>query len=93
VNGPDPAFERLLHYLKDARGFDLTGYKRTSLVRRVRHQMQQIGADSFDYYLDYLQVHQDEVAALFNTILINVTSFFRDPDIWQQLRAEILPTS
>ncbi len=35
----DEAFEALLRYMRDSRGFDFTGYKRTSLMRRVRHRM------------------------------------------------------
>jgi two-component system, chemotaxis family, CheB/CheR fusion protein len=88
---PDPSFERLLTYLKEVRAFDFTGYKRASLMRRVRHQMRQVGVDRFDDYLDHLQVHPDEFTALFDTILINVTSFFRDPESWDQLASEVLP--
>jgi two-component system CheB/CheR fusion protein len=87
----DPAFERLLTYLKESRAFDFTGYKRASLMRRVRHQMQQVDVESFDEYADYLQVHPDEFTALFNTILINVTSFFRDEEAWQYLAEVALP--
>ena len=87
----DPAFERLLAFLKESRAFDFTGYKRASLMRRVRHQMHAVGIDSFDEYHDYLQVHPDEFTALFNTILINVTSFFRDEDAWEYLRTTALP--
>jgi two-component system CheB/CheR fusion protein len=87
----DPAFERLLTYLKESRSFDFTGYKRASLMRRVRHQMLQVGIDTFDDYHDYLQVHPDEFTALFNTILINVTSFFRDEEAWQYLADVALP--
>ncbi|MFI5956675.1 CheR family methyltransferase [Cryptosporangium sp. NPDC051539] len=39
----------------------------------------------------YLQVHQDEYTILFNTVLINVTGFFRDQESWVQLRGEIIP--
>jgi two-component system CheB/CheR fusion protein len=91
VEQRDPSFERLLQYLKESRAFDFTGYKRASLMRRVRHQMQQVGIDSFDDYHDYLQVHPDEFTALFNTILINVTSFFRDEDAWAYLAETALP--
>ena len=87
----DPAFERLLEYLKESRCFDFTGYKRTSLTRRVRHQMNQVGIASFDEYHDYLQVHPGEFTQLFDTILINVTSFFRDEDAWDYLASSILP--
>lgn len=44
MNGDtDNAFEALLRYMRDARGFDFAGYKRTSLMRRVRHRMDQAG--------------------------------------------------
>jgi two-component system CheB/CheR fusion protein len=88
----DPSFEGLLSYLKESRAFDFTGYKRASLTRRVLHQMHHVGIDSFDDYHDYLQVHPDEFTALFNTILINVTSFFRDEDAWAYLATTALPT-
>ena len=84
-------FESLLDYLKRNRGFDFTSYKRTSLTRRVRKQMESVGVDRFADYIDYLEVHPDEFAALFNTVLINVTSFFRDPEAWDALRTEVLP--
>ncbi|OBJ14000.1 chemotaxis protein CheR [Mycobacterium sp. 1245499.0] len=87
----DEAFEALLRYMRDSRGFDFTGYKRTSLMRRVRHRMDQAGYPAFDDYLDFLQASSDEFTALFNTVLINVTSFFRDPDAWEFVSAEIIP--
>lgn len=88
---PDLAFERLLDYLKEVRAFDFTGYKRASLMRRVQHHMQSVGIAGFEEYQDYLQVHPAEFAALFNTILINVTAFLRDPDAWQTLADEVVP--
>jgi len=91
MEAPDPAFEALVDYLKTERGFDFTGYKRPSLVRRVRRQMQLAGVTSYEEYLDHLQVHPEEFTALFNMILINVTSFFRDPEAWQDLRTVVLP--
>ena len=87
----DPSFEKLLLFLRDSRSFDFTGYKRPSLMRRVRHRMREIGSASFEDYQDVLQLQPSEFTALFNTILINVTSFFRDPEAWEQLRTEILP--
>jgi two-component system, chemotaxis family, CheB/CheR fusion protein len=87
----DEAFEALLHYMRDSRGFDFTGYKRTSLMRRVRHRMDQAGYATFEEYLDVLQASSDEFAALFNTILINVTAFFRDPEAWEFVRDHAIP--
>lgn len=93
MNGQtDEAFEALLRYMRDSRGFDFTGYKRTSLMRRVRHRMDSAGYETFEEYLDVLQAGSDEFAALFNTILINVTAFFRDPPAWDYVRDEVVPT-
>ncbi len=85
------AFEGLLEYLRQTRGFDFTAYKRSSLLRRMVKRMHAVEIPGFDTYLDYLQVHPEEFAALFNTILINVTSFFRDDDVWTALASDVLP--
>jgi len=87
----DPAFEELLEFLRDERGFDFTGYKRPSLMRRVLRRMQVIGIDDFERYVEYLEVHPEEFIELFNTILINVTSFFRDDAAWDFLKKEVIP--
>jgi two-component system, chemotaxis family, CheB/CheR fusion protein len=87
----DHDLETLLDYLRRSRGFDFTGYKRTSLSRRIDKRMQAVGADSYLGYLDHLEVDPEEFTQLFNTILINVTSFFRDPPTWEFLSGEVLP--
>jgi two-component system, chemotaxis family, CheB/CheR fusion protein len=87
----DPDLERLLQYLLESRGFDFSGYKRATLHRRLAKRMSQVGVADYNAYLDYLQLHQEEFAVLFNTILINVTGFFRDAPAWEYLRREILP--
>src|SRR2546423_13917032 len=87
----DPAFDELLAYLRRNRGFDFGGYKRSSLDRRIRKRMQTVGIDSFAEYTDYLEVHPDEFGLLFDTILINVTAFFRDPPVWDYLRTDVVP--
>ena len=87
----DRDFEQLLEFLRDSRGFDFTGYKRTSLMRRVNKRMELVGIDSHAAYLDHLQVHPDEFTSLFNFILINVTAFFRDEPIWSYIADEVIP--
>ena len=87
----DAEFENLLEYLRQSRGFDFTGYKRPSLMRRVTKRMQTAGVQGFSDYVDYLEVHPEEFAALFNIILINVTSFFRDPAAWECLAEKVIP--
>ncbi|MBC1221059.1 PAS domain S-box protein [Nostoc sp. UCD121] len=87
----DPKFENLLIYLRQSRGFDFTGYKRSTLMRRVCKRMQSLTIENFEEYLDYLEVYPEEFNYLFNTILINVTAFFRDSSAWEYLAEEILP--
>ncbi|MFD8495420.1 CheR family methyltransferase [Amycolatopsis sp. NPDC059657] len=87
----DGGFESVLTYVKDSRGFDFTGYKRTSLMRRMRRRMSQVGIEDYAEYIDHLQANSDEFVALFNTVLINVTGFFRDPEAWDYLRTDLVP--
>ena len=91
--GPGSAedLEALLMYLKQSRGFDFAAYKRSGLMRRIRVRMQTIGIVTFDDYQDYLEVDPDEFTRLFNTILINVTTFFRDGSTWEYLAEQVLP--
>ena len=83
--------DALLEYLKATRGFDFSGYKRASLERRVAKRMLELDLDSHAAYLDHLELHPDEFAFLFNTILINVTGFYRDAASWDYLAEEIVP--
>lgn len=87
----NPKFEALLNYLRRSHSFDFTGYKRSSLMRRVAHRMRMIPIESYSDYVDYLQGHSEEFIHLFNTILINVTSFFRDASAWEYVAKSIFP--
>ncbi|WP_243742061.1 CheR family methyltransferase [Actinomycetospora succinea] len=81
----------MLDFLKESRGFDFTGYKRSSIRRRVVRRMQQINVESFTEYHDMLQVDTDEFTQLFNMVLINVTGFLRDPEAWRELADQVVP--
>jgi two-component system CheB/CheR fusion protein len=91
VTAPDPKFERLLEFVRDERGFDYTGYRRPTLMRRFEKRMQIVGAADWDAYRAYLDQHGDEFGELFNTILINVTGFFRDTETWEVVATEVIP--
>jgi len=88
---PDPEFESLLCYIQESRGLDFRGYKRTSLRRRITLRMEAVGAEDFAAYQSHLEVHPGEFEDLLNTVLINVTSFFRDPEAWEVLRTKVVP--
>ncbi len=86
-----PEFEALLTHLKHKQGCDLTGYKRSSLIRRFRRRMEEINIDNYQSYLQYLEYQPEEYLALLDQVLINVTSFFRDRDAWDYLATHIIP--
>jgi two-component system CheB/CheR fusion protein len=87
----DSGLEALLDHVKSSRGFDFSGYKRSSLERRIRKRMNQVGAGDYRDYLDHLEVNPSEFTDLFNTILINVTGFFRDKPAWDYVAEHVLP--
>jgi two-component system, chemotaxis family, CheB/CheR fusion protein len=90
-NGTTLEFEAILDYLRRHQECDLTGYKRSTLMRRFRHRMQTINIDSYQSYLTYLENHPDEYRGLLNDVLINFTSFFRDREAWDYLAIDIIP--
>ena len=93
VTSPDlkPDFDELLRMLKDTRGFDFSGYKPSTLQRRIHRRMTALDLPTFGEYRDYLELQPEEFTELFNSMLINVTGFFRDPAAWQTLSDVVLP--
>ena len=87
----DTTLDALLEFVKETRGFDFTGYKRSTIQRRVAKRMAAVGAERYDDYVDFLELHSEEFPELFNTLLINTTGFFRDPQTWDYVDAEIVP--
>ncbi len=87
----DEQWAGLLRFLQVTRGFDFHGYKPATLARRIRKRMNALGLEGYGAYQDYLEVHPDEFGTLFTTILINVTSFFRDPQSWDVVGSLIVP--
>jgi two-component system, chemotaxis family, CheB/CheR fusion protein len=86
-----PELRSLLDHIRSARGFDFSGYKRASLERRFGKRMEALDISNYGDYQDYLEVNPDEFTELFDTLLINVTGFFRDPAAWEFLRTDVIP--
>jgi two-component system CheB/CheR fusion protein len=86
----EPGLEEVIDRLSMEHGFDVRGYKRTTLYRRLRKRMQELGCPSPEDYLLLLETDRREHVELINTILINVTGFFRDPEAWQFLQEQCL---
>ncbi|MGI5156547.1 CheR family methyltransferase [Microbispora sp. CA-102843] len=91
VTSEEREFDDLLLMLKETRGFDFTGYKRSTLQRRVARRLEALKLETTGEYRDYLELEPGEFAILFDSLLINVTGFFRDPQAWQVFRARAVP--
>lgn len=89
--GEESTFGQILHLLKRATGVDFTYYKHSTIRRRTLRRMALRKIEVPGNYLNYLKEHPDEVSALYTDILINVTSFFRDPDVFDELKHSVFP--
>lgn len=88
----DASFQELLEELAKVRGLDFRGYKPESLQRRLRKRMAQVNIDSYSDYIRYFGENPSEINNVLEVVLINVTEFFRDPEAWDALRQEALPS-
>ena len=82
---------KVLAILKTRTDRDFSRYKPATLLRRIARRMQLNYLDNFEAYLDKLREQPDEARALADDLLINVTSFFRDPEIFLKLQSEAIP--
>src|SRR5690242_7629394 len=84
--------EEILEQIRQERNFDFRNYKRATLQRRIERRMQERGCDSHAQYAQLLESEPEEYDALISMMLLKVTSFFRDPEIWAELSRKTLPT-
>lgn len=86
------AMATIFALLKSTTGVDFSHYKPTTIARRIQRRMVLYKLDSLDDYVAYLLQNSAEVKALYEEILIHVTSFFRDPEAFEQLKELVFPT-
>jgi two-component system, chemotaxis family, CheB/CheR fusion protein len=84
-------FKRVFRLLRTACGVDFAHYKRTTSERRLSRRMALHQIESLGSYVNLLQENPNEVLALFRDLLIRVTNFFRDPEMFQALMERIFP--
>ena len=84
-------FIKILQILRTKTGHDFSLYKQNTIRRRIERRMAAHSIEDSNAYARYLAENPAEVHLLFKELLINVTSFFRDPEAFELLRTEILP--
>ncbi len=84
--------KNIFRLLQADTGIDFTHYKHTTLKRRILRRMALYKLDILEDYAKYLQSNPKEVEALSQEFLIHVTSFFRDPEVFQALIEQVFPS-
>jgi len=82
--------KRIFDLVRVRTNHDFSRYKRATILRRLVRRMQLNHRTSLENYLSFLKENPEEVQALFDDLLISVTSFFRDPDAWEALRRQVI---
>jgi two-component system CheB/CheR fusion protein len=85
------ALNTIFSLLLRASHVDFSRYKPTTIQRRIARRMVLLKIDNVATYATFLKQHPEEITALFNEILINVTEFFRDRDVFRALKAQVFP--
>ena len=85
------ALKKICVILRAQTGHDFSRYKPSTIHRRFERRMAVHEIDTIDEYILFLQRNPAEVDALFNDLLIGVTSFFRDPEAFKVLEEQIIP--
>ncbi len=83
--------DKVLILLRTQTGHDFSLYKKSTLYRRIERRMGLHQLDKIAHYVRFLQENPAERELLFKELLIGVTSFFRDPAAWVQLRDQVIP--
>ena len=83
--------ESIFDILRSTRGQDFTHYKTPTISRRIARRIVLLKLENLRGYIKFLRENTDEVEKLYDDLLINVTSFFRDPKVFDALKKQVLP--
>ena len=86
ADNTEGSLDDLLEYVESSLSFATSSYNRAYLDRRVSARMRRRRVDDYDGYLSLLRDDEDEQEALLNALSVNVTSFFRNPEVWEGIR-------
>ena len=88
---PRPAFDAILGLLHERSRNDLRLYKPNTLIRRIERRMAVHRIATMEDYEAFLRENVQELDLLFKEMLIGVTAFFRDAEVWRDLKSDVLP--
>jgi two-component system CheB/CheR fusion protein len=91
VPAPTAGLTSIFRALRRLTGVDFTHYRQTTILRRIQRRMVVHKIDSLDEYAAFVETHPAEVKSLYQDVLINVTSFFRTPSVFEALKSVVFP--
>jgi two-component system, chemotaxis family, CheB/CheR fusion protein len=86
-----PSLRLIYQLIQRSAGLDFTHYRQTTIRRRIERRMAVNRIERVEDYLKFLQTNPGEIKALYQDMLINVTSFFRNPKVFEALKALVFP--
>ena len=89
--GEDGHLRKIFRMMRTAMGVDFTHYKQRTIQRRISRRMLVRRCETLANYVKYIEEHPDEVRSLFQDVLIHVTSFFREREVFQSLQSRVFP--
>ncbi|TLV03413.1 CheR family methyltransferase [Dyadobacter luticola] len=89
---PDKDLDKILMFLKTTVGMDFGHYKKSTIRRRIIRRMLLFKLEKLSQYVEYIKLHPGEAATLYDDLLINVTSFFRDEQTMVYVRKQVIPS-
>jgi two-component system CheB/CheR fusion protein len=87
----EDALKKILILLRTQTSHDFSQYKANMIDRGIERRMAVHQIERSDEYVRFMQQNQAEVEALFQDLLIGVTSFFRDPGVWEGFKERVIP--
>ncbi len=91
VFNEESAMKKVFVLLRAQTGHDFSLYKPSTIHRRIDRRMAVHQIDGLENYVKYLQQSPTEVETLFRELLIGVTNFFRDPEVFHVLESQVIP--
>jgi len=88
----DTGMSAIFRLLRKSTGVDFTNYRQTTILRRIQRRMVVHKIENIEEYVKYVQSNPAEIKALYQDMLINVTSFFRNPQTFDLLQSSVFPT-
>ena len=84
-------YKKIFSLLRSTAGVDFTAYRDTTIKRRILRRMVIHANESLADYISFMEQNPAEIEALYHDLLINVTSFFREPETFEALKVNVFP--